>query len=289
MDTATAPNESDSYPFDRDRTDEERRLITQARLIDPLTEPLLREAGIGPGMHVVDLGAGAGDTALLASRLVGPSGSVLGLDRSAESVALARRRVGETGVTNVSFREADVNDLDELLGGHCGIDAVIGRLILMWVPDPAAVIRACANALSPGALICFVETDFQHAFSQPRTPLWDRVQAWLQAGIEGAGAQWRMAPQLHRAFTDAGLPAPQVGSRSRVAGPDGAPAWLLVNAIRGFLPSMESLGIATAAEVDIDTLEARMLAELAAGQAVMHLPAFTAAWARVPDRPATAT
>lgn len=48
-----------------DRTEEERRLIAQSQLFNPMTEPLLREAGIGPGMHVVDLGPGAGDLCLL--------------------------------------------------------------------------------------------------------------------------------------------------------------------------------------------------------------------------------
>jgi SAM-dependent methyltransferase len=272
-----------AYAFDSDRTEEERRLIAQSRLFDPLTEPLLRGAGLGQGMHVIDLGSGAGDTAMLASRLVGPSGSVLGLERSPESVALARRRVAESGITNVAFREADVNDLHKLLSGYSGIDGVIGRLILMWVPDPAAVIRTCASTLPPRSLICFIEPDLEYDFALPCPPLWAAVRSWVTAGVRGVGAENRMGPKLNAAFRGAGLGEPQMESRSVMAGHTEAPAWLWVNIVRGLLPTLDSLGIAPAEEIDVDTLEARMLAELAAIDGVMILPTFTAAWARTPD------
>src|ERR1700730_18592339 len=60
--------------------DEIGRLIDQAAIIRPTTERLLRSAGIERGMHVLDLGCGAGDVSMLAGKLVGPSGSVLGID-----------------------------------------------------------------------------------------------------------------------------------------------------------------------------------------------------------------
>jgi hypothetical protein len=72
--------------------DELERLMLHARLLRPMTERLLRRSGIGAGMRVLDIGTGAGDVALLAAELVGPSGSVNGIDRDARSVALARHR-----------------------------------------------------------------------------------------------------------------------------------------------------------------------------------------------------
>jgi cyclopropane fatty-acyl-phospholipid synthase-like methyltransferase len=91
MTTETA----DPYQFATDSTAEDQRLIVPARLFEPATDELLRAAGLRPGMHVIDLGSGAGDAAMLAARLVGPTGSVLGVERSAEQVALARKRVAE--------------------------------------------------------------------------------------------------------------------------------------------------------------------------------------------------
>src|SRR5215467_832437 len=69
-----------------------RRLQTQAAILQPITERLLRCAGIQPGMRVLDLGSGAGDVAMLAAELVGPSGSVVGIDRNPQVLSIATQR-----------------------------------------------------------------------------------------------------------------------------------------------------------------------------------------------------
>ncbi|HUR72850.1 MAG TPA: class I SAM-dependent methyltransferase [Sporichthya sp.] len=271
------------YAFDGDRAAEDRRLIAQARLFDPITGPQLRAAGLSPGMHVLDLGAGAGDTALLAADLVGPAGSVLGIERSPEAVALARRRVGAAGVRNIRFIQGDVNALDGVLAEHPEIDAVIGRLILMWVPDPAAILRTCAQRLRPDALVCFFECDLDIDFTNPRSPLWDRTQFWVEQGIAAIGAEPRMGTKLHRTFRSAGLPAPHLHQQTVLASGREAPTWLWVNILRGFLPALETNRITTADVVDVDTLEARLTEEIVRTDAVMTLPPVTVAWARVPS------
>src|SRR5262245_17165364 len=73
-------------------SDEFKRLEMQASYLKQLTADFLRRAGLAPGMRVLDIGCGIGDVSLLAADLVGPSGAVLGVDRSAESVAIAERR-----------------------------------------------------------------------------------------------------------------------------------------------------------------------------------------------------
>src|SRR5207302_1935397 len=88
-------------------TDEERqRLTEQAELFRSCTARLLQDAGLGPGAHVLDVGCGVGDVSILASSLVGPSGSVVGIDVDPRSLAFARQRVCERGLTNVTFTEA---------------------------------------------------------------------------------------------------------------------------------------------------------------------------------------
>src|SRR6266576_2860304 len=82
---------------------EHERLIRQAARIAPITERLFRSAGIGPGQRVLDIGSGVGDVAMLAARLVGPSGEVVGVERDTRSIARARARVDEAGLRNVSF------------------------------------------------------------------------------------------------------------------------------------------------------------------------------------------
>ncbi len=82
---------------------EHRRLMLQSRFIGELTESLFVRSGLTKGMNVLDAGCGAGDVSILAAAFVGPSGNVLGLDQSADSIALARERTKSAGLSNVRF------------------------------------------------------------------------------------------------------------------------------------------------------------------------------------------
>src|SRR5262249_41337764 len=63
-----------------------RRLMQQAAILRPITERLMRDAGIGRGMRVLDMGCGVGDVSMLAAELVGGPGSVVGIDRSSAAI-----------------------------------------------------------------------------------------------------------------------------------------------------------------------------------------------------------
>src|SRR5512140_3170135 len=92
---------------------EHERLIRQAARLAPCTERFFREAGIGAGQRVLDLGSGVGDVAMLVARLVGPSGEVVGVERDSRSIARARARVLEAGLCNVSFVQSDVSQIPD--------------------------------------------------------------------------------------------------------------------------------------------------------------------------------
>jgi len=127
-------------------TTEQDRLIRQAKQIEPILERLFREAGIGPGQRVLDLGSGVGDVSMLAARMVGPSGEVVGIERDASSIALAKARVAEAGFRNVSFTQADASQIVS----DQPFDAAVGRFILMFLPDPAAVLQSLIKLVRPG-------------------------------------------------------------------------------------------------------------------------------------------
>src|SRR5512133_2934569 len=101
---------STDYPLGNTDAEHER-LIRQAKRVAPITERFFREAGIGPGQRVLDLGSGVGDVAMLVARLVGPSGEVVAVERDRNSIAKASARVTEAGFQNVSFSESDLSEI----------------------------------------------------------------------------------------------------------------------------------------------------------------------------------
>ena len=148
--------------------DELDRLIDQARFFGGLTEEVLRRAGVGPGMRVLDLGCGTGDVSFLAARLVGPTGTVLGVDRSPEAVATATARAGQAGPANVTFAVGDLVDLELT----APVDALVGRFVLMYLDDPAATLRRVLGLLEPGGVVAFQEMDMGAATCEPDCPLY---------------------------------------------------------------------------------------------------------------------
>jgi len=266
------------YIFE-DRAAENERLLAQGKIFDPLTRRLLIEAGLTPGMRVLDLGSGAGNVAIVAANLVGPEGAVVGVDRDPNAVERARRIISDAGHSNIEFRVGDVQTLD---GVEAGFDAVIGRLILMYLPDPAAALRQAASRVRPEGMICMHEADLTYLYSSPPTPLWQQVRAWFLHTLAKARVEPRMGLSLFSVYRAAGLPDPQLIFETFVAGGPQAPAWGWANVIRGVVPLMERLGIATEAEIAPATLADRLLAELLANNGIVIGPPLIGAWSTVP-------
>ena len=158
------------------------RLERQARVLAPATRAILTLAGLRPGMRVLDLGTGAGDVAMLAAEIVGPAGSVVGVDLADDALERAERRAHARGLGNVTLAHADVSDA--ALGTF---DAVVGRLVLLYAPDPAAVLRHHAQRLAPGGVLVAMKYDMHVPRSTPQVPLADRSMAWIRAAFEGCG------------------------------------------------------------------------------------------------------
>ena len=266
------------YIFE-DRAAENERLLAQGKIFDPLTRRLLIEAGLAPGMRVLDLGSGAGNVAIVAANLVGPEGAVVGVDRDPNAVERAQRIISDAGHSNIEFRVGDVQTLD---GVEAGFDAVIGRLILMYLPDPAAALRQAASRVRPEGMICMHEADLTYLYSSPPTPLWQQVRAWFLHTLAKARVEPRMGLSLFSVYRAAGLPDPQLIFETFVAGGPQAPAWGWANVIRGVVPLMERLGIATEAEIAPATLADRLLAELLANNGIVIGPPLIGAWSTVP-------
>jgi ubiquinone/menaquinone biosynthesis C-methylase UbiE len=258
--------------------DELDRLISQSRFIGELTDHFLKLAGLEAGMRVLDVGCGAGDVSFLAARIVGPSGSVIGIDRSTESIALASHRAAAAGLENVTFRTADAARfvLDP------PVDALIGRLVLMYWADAASALRHLVKSVKPGGIVTFQDFDLEGAKTEPRCPFFEACLDRLREAFTRAGAETVMGLKLGRAFEEAGLPPPQMLLSARVErGPDSQIYDQLTGITRTLLPLMERTGVAAAKMVDIETMADRLREEAVALGATIVGPPLVAAWSRI--------
>jgi len=109
---------------------------------------LVRNAGIRPGYSVLDLACGTGEPALTIAKIVGPSGRVVGVDLAPGMLAVARERMVSQGLKNVSFQANEHDDLPGLQDNS--FDAAVCRRGLMFMPDPARMLKAMRRVLKPG-------------------------------------------------------------------------------------------------------------------------------------------
>jgi SAM-dependent methyltransferase len=260
-------------------TRELHRLSTQGRLLEPLTRQIFRDAGIGPGMRVLDVGSGAGDVAFLAADLVGNTGEVIGMDRSEVALDLARARAKDRSLHNVSFQEGDPVEATFAQP----FDAVVGRLVLMYYADPVAALRRLMGHLRPGGVVAFHEPDINSIKSFPPAPIHDRCWQWIAETFRLLGTETRMGMKLHSTFVAAGLRAPSMRLQAFVGAGASAPDWLHVVAeLTGSLFfEMTRLGVVSADEVGMRTLADRLCAENLANGGVVLSPSLIGAWSRV--------
>jgi SAM-dependent methyltransferase len=257
-----------------------QRLIAQARRFDPVTRQFFREAGIVPGMRVLDVGSGAGDVSFLAADLVGSTGQVIGTDKSQAALAMARERAAAGSLHRVTFREGDPADM----AFERPFDAIVGRFVLMYYADPAATLRKLARHVRPGGVMVFHEPDYEGGVkSYPLSPTHDQCFRWIAEAFRMTGTETRMGVKLHAAFVAAGLPAPSMRLSAFVGGGTNTEDYLraVADIVRTLLPAIERFGVATASEVDIETLAERMQREIALGGGVVIGLSHIGAWSRL--------
>ena len=258
---------------------EAQRLILQAEILRPATERLLRDAGLAPGMRVLDVGCGVGDVALLAAKIIGPSGVVVGVDRNPGSITAAENRARRAEL-NIQFRTAKLEDRPEL--GR--FDMAIGRYVLVHSPDPAAFVRDAASYVRPGGVIAFHEplviSNVQHL---GRAQLWNQIYGLFDKGSRAAMPHVDVAIRLTEVFNEAGLSGAQVFCDVVVGGGPDCPfyAWTALT-VASMLPFLEKAGIASAARLDVPTLEHRLREEaVELHSQLMFTPSFCG-WASRP-------
>jgi 2-polyprenyl-3-methyl-5-hydroxy-6-metoxy-1,4-benzoquinol methylase len=271
------PNKQDRVYVLGHSAEELNRLIDQARLFGELTEDVFVRAGIGPGMRVLDVGCGAGDVSFLLARMVGPSGAVVGVDRSQDAVAMATARAQAMELSQVSFSQGELEDisLDQ------PVDAAVGRFVLMYSPDPSVSLRRIAANVRAGGIVAFQEMNVAEAKSFPQVDLYEQSMRLIIETLDREKAKTLMGLGLYRTFVEAGLPPPQMIMAARVEGSSDSLGYQIVaRVVKSLLPVMEKLGVANEKEVQIETLAERLRDEVISRDAVIVLPPLVGAWTR---------
>jgi SAM-dependent methyltransferase len=270
----------DNFSYVLGHSDRElARLSAQARVVDPITRQFLLEAGICFGMRVLDVGSGAGDAAFLLADLVGDIGEVVGIEREPNALAVARARAETESRRNIVFLETD----PARMAVEQRFDAVVGRYVLQFQPDPAAILRELASHLRPGGIALFHELDWEGVRSFPPSPTYDRCCRWIVDTLRMLGAETRMGIKLRSTFVAAGLPAPAMRLGAVIGG--GANCadclQLVTDLVETLVPDMERLRVATAAEIGLESLCQRINSEVISSDSVIVGRSEIGAWARV--------
>jgi len=255
---------------------EHDRLMRQGALIAPITERFFREAGVGSGQRVLDLGSGVGDVSMVAAKLVGPSGEVVGIDRDAGSILLAEARVRAAGFHNIRFMQTDVNAIPD----NESFDAAVGRFILMFLPDPLSVLKSVSRLVCPGGVLAFQEVSWIPMLALgARLPLWSRVLATIHKTLRCSAANPEMGLDLHSILLQLGLPAPRMHMDIQL-GVDAAYTDVILGVLRSLRPLAERHHLPLDGLGDFETLPARIRGEIVSANTVVCFVPLVSAWSR---------
>jgi ubiquinone/menaquinone biosynthesis C-methylase UbiE len=256
------------------------RLDGQAQSIAGATEALLRAAGLGGDMRVLDLGTGLGHVAFMVAGLLGPRGSVVGVDQAARLLEIAEQRRAAAGLENVGFLQGDARTFTV----SEPFDAIVARLLLFHLPDRQEVLRRQVDALRPGGKIVLVEFDIGALRAEPDAPLVASAKRWMEAAFRAAGADPRVGARAGELLRRAGLADVQTfGIQPYLAPTDPVGSLLCAGVVRSLAPKILAEGIADEAELGLDTLQERIAAQVAELDAVVLLPAVVGAWGTRPS------
>jgi hypothetical protein len=130
------------------------------------------------------------------------------------------------------------------------VDALVGRLVLMYLDDPGATLRRLLDGVRPGGVVAFQEMDMGAITCEPDCALFATTADRIRQTFARAGLDPRTGLKLARIYRAAGLPAPQTHQGTRVESGSGSPVYAYVEqTTRTLLPLMERIGVAAAAEV----------------------------------------
>jgi ubiquinone/menaquinone biosynthesis C-methylase UbiE len=228
-------------------------------------------------MRILDVGCGAGDVSMIAARLAGPGGEVVGIDLSERSLQLARERAREASLNTLRFECAD------LMGYQSGsrFDAVIGRHVLLHVADAERALRGVASLLVQGGIAAFQEYDFSSwRIGCPEPPAATRIASAMVELFRRASPFADIGARLYHFMLEAGFRQVTSTGECLIGGGPESPFYeWFAETVLSALPRMHALGIAVEVGSE-ETLARRIADEFITAQACICSPLIVGTSAR---------
>lgn len=260
---------------------ERARLKRQAERLAHLSERFLADAGIHPGMRVLELGGGSAYFTKLIAERVGATGQVVALERSPAMLAEARENLKAWGLHYVECIECDIEAMIPMFDQR--FDALVGRLILTHLTDPVQTLKQALKYVNKQGVVAFQEADTTLAEVllkqyQLDLPVVYQINQWIRLAEEGSSRNPYQGRELFEVYRQADLPVPRVQVHTELqSGVSMVRIQSTLVLLRNLLPELERRGV-NASEIGFETLEARLIAETASSRAVQAHTSIISAW-----------
>lgn len=271
--------EPDIYLLGRSQREDDR-LRKQVQELAGEARWLLDRIQIPPGARAIELGCGPQGVLELLAERVGPSGTVVGLDKNEGFVASARQYVAEQQLSNVEVVQGDAR------ATHLpreSFDVVFCRLLLVNVPQPEQIVEEMVALLRPGGVIASHEADYLPHGCDPPSPAWDRLFEIFQAYSRAKGVDLFAGRRIHRMLRDAGIVELQVNPVIHVYPPGHHRRSIFLDFIQNTRDALIREGYAGDEELDALTRDLRRHLDEPDTLVVSHL--FFQVWGRKPGSP----
>jgi ubiquinone/menaquinone biosynthesis C-methylase UbiE len=246
------PSASQSYVFDQTQADHER-LMGLARRTNVYAREACLRAGLAAGARAIDVGCGPLGALPVLAELVGPGGTVVGLDADPAALARARATLDRLGVSGAELVEADVNALDQVTWlGQDRFDLAYCRLVLMYQRDPAATLRQIARLVRSGGRIVAQDllSDPNYPRFYPPVPASERIQRLFFGLVERKGGTPDMARRYGPICEEAGLRVIEQRGRFRVSDDPGEELVIYRDVLVNMRSNLLAQGLATDEEIN---------------------------------------
>jgi Methyltransferase domain len=178
----------------------------------------------------------------------------------------------------VTFTQSDVSQIPI----SEPFDAVVGRFILMFLPDPLAVLRSLTPLVRPGGVVAFHELSWApFLLLAARLPLWSAATSLIHETFRRSGANTEMGFALYQIFQQAGLPPPTMSLEMPLGNDPEFVRWV-PDVLASLLPQARQFNLPLEPLGDLNTLRERLQAEVAASNSVVTWMAMVGAWSRKP-------